>query len=61
MLGFPHFSGVPDKVDIPRQGQHAPGTVARDTFEERLNHALRHPSWAGLRTDQDRRDVGLPD
>lgn len=22
---------------------------------------LRHPSWAGLRADQDPRDVGLPD
>ncbi|MFI7190196.1 ATP-dependent DNA ligase [Nocardia nova] len=37
-----------------------PGLVATVYYRE-FTTTLRHPSWAGLRTDQDARDVGLPD
>lgn len=37
-----------------------PGLVATVFYRE-FTTTLRHPSWAGLRTDQDPRDVGLPD
>nr|WP_290050270.1 non-homologous end-joining DNA ligase [Nocardia nova] len=37
-----------------------PGLVATVFYRE-FTTTLRHPSWAGLRADQDPRDVGLPD
>lgn len=37
-----------------------PGLVATVYYRE-FATTLRHPSWAGLRADQDPRDVGLPD
>ncbi|WP_245925372.1 ATP-dependent DNA ligase [Nocardia nova] len=37
-----------------------PGLVATVYYRE-FATTLRHPSWAGLRADQDPRDVGLPE